>query len=292
MFGMGNSGRGWDWPRRRWMDEVMETTGLRLQQLKEAARDRVGWRDVVKIVTRGRLRPDGTRWSCDNNSGSNSLTRWWFSFEVSFKYFNFLPYDPWKEVYMRWVCELLWYYRELRRRQVEALQFYSIWWYGTSMWIVNKEVTGYQNAWNYRLRGQRVSWEVVGRTSVWRLTLKRFGLVKRMMLVIEISGGVWQLENVQRCFRAVMRVWFFMDCVFVRLNVNSWPWADEGGDALPGTVETEWQKAERYPGVAGPVPGVKETQGDKSYKLHVEGMRANGWTWGPGWCDDDSKRVP
>jgi len=43
------------------MDEVMETMGLRLQQLKEATRDRVGWKDVVKIVTSGRLRPDGTR---------------------------------------------------------------------------------------------------------------------------------------------------------------------------------------------------------------------------------------
>jgi len=42
------------------MAEVMKTTGLRLQQLKEAARDRVGWRDVVRVVTRGRLRPDGT----------------------------------------------------------------------------------------------------------------------------------------------------------------------------------------------------------------------------------------
>jgi len=43
------------------MDEVMETARLQLQHLKEAARDRVGWRDVVKIVTRVRLRPDGTR---------------------------------------------------------------------------------------------------------------------------------------------------------------------------------------------------------------------------------------
>jgi len=43
------------------MDDVVETTGLRLQQLKEAARDRVRWRDVVRVVTRGRLRPDGTR---------------------------------------------------------------------------------------------------------------------------------------------------------------------------------------------------------------------------------------
>jgi len=52
MFGRGR-------PRRRWMDEVMETTGL--LKLKEAARDRVGWRDVVRVVTRGHLRPDGTR---------------------------------------------------------------------------------------------------------------------------------------------------------------------------------------------------------------------------------------
>jgi len=44
------------------MDEVMETTGLRLQQLKASiAKDRVGWKDVVKIVTSGHLHPDGTR---------------------------------------------------------------------------------------------------------------------------------------------------------------------------------------------------------------------------------------
>jgi len=61
MFGMGNGGRSMGRPRRRWMDEVVETTGLRLQQLKEAARDRVGWRDVVNIVSSGCLRLDGTR---------------------------------------------------------------------------------------------------------------------------------------------------------------------------------------------------------------------------------------
>jgi len=43
------------------MDEVIETTGLQFQEPKEAARDRVGWRDVVRVVTRGLLRPDGTR---------------------------------------------------------------------------------------------------------------------------------------------------------------------------------------------------------------------------------------
>jgi len=41
------------------------------------------------------------------------------------------------------------------------------------------------------------------------------------MLIIEISGGVWQLETVQHCLSAVMRVWSFMDCVLVTLNVSS-----------------------------------------------------------------------
>jgi len=63
MFGMGN----WNGKksrgrlRRRLIDEKMKTTCLRLQQVKKAARHRVGWRDVFEIVTRGRLRLDGTR---------------------------------------------------------------------------------------------------------------------------------------------------------------------------------------------------------------------------------------
>jgi len=61
MFGVGNGKRCRCRPRRKWMDEVVETMGQRLQQVKEATRDRVGWRDVVRLVTRGRLRPDGTR---------------------------------------------------------------------------------------------------------------------------------------------------------------------------------------------------------------------------------------
>jgi len=32
MFGIGNGGRIRGGPRRRWMDEVVETTGLRLQE--------------------------------------------------------------------------------------------------------------------------------------------------------------------------------------------------------------------------------------------------------------------
>jgi len=43
------------------MDEVVETTGLRLQHLKEAAQDRVGCVDVFRVVTMGRLHPDVTR---------------------------------------------------------------------------------------------------------------------------------------------------------------------------------------------------------------------------------------
>jgi len=40
---------------------------------------------------------------------------------------------------------------------------------------------------------------------------------------IEISGWDWQLETVENCISAVMRVWSFMDCVLVTLNIsNSW----------------------------------------------------------------------
>jgi len=58
---MRNGRRGWGRSRRRWMDEVVETMGVRIEQLIEAARDRVGWRDVVRVVSRGRLHPDGKR---------------------------------------------------------------------------------------------------------------------------------------------------------------------------------------------------------------------------------------
>jgi len=61
MFGMGNGKRGRGQPRRKWMDEVGKTRGLQLQQLKEPARERVRWRDMVRVVTRGSLRPGGTR---------------------------------------------------------------------------------------------------------------------------------------------------------------------------------------------------------------------------------------
>jgi len=41
-----------------------------------------------------------------------------------------------------------------------------------------------------------------------------------MMLIIEMCGGVWQLETIQHCLSAVMRVWSFMDFILVTLNVN------------------------------------------------------------------------
>jgi hypothetical protein len=61
MLGMGNGSRSRGRPRRRWLDELTEATGLHLQRMKEVARDRDGWRMLVHVVTRGRHRPDGTR---------------------------------------------------------------------------------------------------------------------------------------------------------------------------------------------------------------------------------------
>ena len=60
MLRMGNGNRGRGRPRRRSKVELLEMTGLDIQHLKEAARDRKGWRHVIKVVTRGRLRLDVT----------------------------------------------------------------------------------------------------------------------------------------------------------------------------------------------------------------------------------------
>jgi len=40
---------------------VVEVAGLSLQYLKEAARDRDGWRELIHVVTKGQDRLDGTR---------------------------------------------------------------------------------------------------------------------------------------------------------------------------------------------------------------------------------------
>jgi hypothetical protein len=43
-------------PRRRWLDTIRETTGMRLDDLKEAVQDRKKWRMLVeeKVRSRGR----------------------------------------------------------------------------------------------------------------------------------------------------------------------------------------------------------------------------------------------
>jgi len=40
---------------------VVGVTGLSLQHLKEAARDRNGWRELIHVVNKGRDRLDGTQ---------------------------------------------------------------------------------------------------------------------------------------------------------------------------------------------------------------------------------------
>ena len=61
MLGMGGGSRGRGRPRRRWMDEICEVTNLNLSRLMIVAREIDGWRELVKVVTRDRNRPDGTR---------------------------------------------------------------------------------------------------------------------------------------------------------------------------------------------------------------------------------------
>jgi hypothetical protein len=61
MLGMGEGKRERGRPRTRWLDGVTGATGMTLRELVDAAQDRIGWRAEVMKVTRGRLRPDGTR---------------------------------------------------------------------------------------------------------------------------------------------------------------------------------------------------------------------------------------
>lgn len=48
-------------PRARWLDDVESSTARNLNNLIAAAQDRVGWRALVKSVTRSRTRLDGSR---------------------------------------------------------------------------------------------------------------------------------------------------------------------------------------------------------------------------------------
>jgi len=54
MLGIGSKSKSRGRPRRRWLDEVVDVTGLSLQRLKEAARDRKLWRKPIHVVIMGR----------------------------------------------------------------------------------------------------------------------------------------------------------------------------------------------------------------------------------------------
>src|ERR1700733_6088333 len=47
-------------PRRRWMEEIHEATGMKLEHLREATRDRETWRALLTMIARTH-RVDGTR---------------------------------------------------------------------------------------------------------------------------------------------------------------------------------------------------------------------------------------
>jgi len=51
---MGGGSRSRGHPRIKLMHEVVEVTGLSLQHLKEATRDRDRWRELIHVVTKGR----------------------------------------------------------------------------------------------------------------------------------------------------------------------------------------------------------------------------------------------
>jgi len=54
-----------------------------------------------------------------------------------------------------------------------------------------------------------------------KVDMKKLDLVTDMILIIEINREDWQLETLQPWLSAVMRVWSFMYCVLVTLNVSS-----------------------------------------------------------------------
>jgi len=66
MLGMGNGTRSRARPRRRWLDEICESTNLDLRQLITIARNRE-LEEAGQSVTKDRYRSDGTR--CDSKFG-------------------------------------------------------------------------------------------------------------------------------------------------------------------------------------------------------------------------------
>ena len=47
-------------PRARWLDGIEEETGMSLQELMEATKNRTEWREMVMMVTKDRLATYGT----------------------------------------------------------------------------------------------------------------------------------------------------------------------------------------------------------------------------------------
>jgi len=61
MLGMGGGARGRGIHMRRWLDEVVKTTGWNIWEAQEATQDSCGWKRFVMNVAKDRKRPDGTR---------------------------------------------------------------------------------------------------------------------------------------------------------------------------------------------------------------------------------------
>ena len=60
-------------PRMRWLDSIKEATGLRLEDLKEAVKDRKKWRTLVEEKTRNRVRTD-VKWIQEKAMANHSCT--------------------------------------------------------------------------------------------------------------------------------------------------------------------------------------------------------------------------
>jgi len=60
MLAYGDGRRRRDRPRRKWMDEIHEGTGMKLAELRDVTTERKHWRKMVKTVARTR-QVDSTR---------------------------------------------------------------------------------------------------------------------------------------------------------------------------------------------------------------------------------------
>jgi len=60
-------------PRMRWLDNIKEATGLRLEDLREAVQDRKKWRTLVEEKTRNRERTN-VKWIQEKAMANHSCT--------------------------------------------------------------------------------------------------------------------------------------------------------------------------------------------------------------------------